>query len=268
MSAPVPDSRPLCLPLNHCNLPGWLIASLAFQQHPQALVLDSVALFHRDLWPRLARLDSAAARARAFDDYMTVHFRLPGHALAPWPAIEPIPRPHRHYRRLLLGWMFDSDSDDGAAWRGWVESRFGLRTLYHAGEIGDPRIDDTEAALHHYRRAWQRATWQTHELARQLDLLYSYCQYELRQRYPDRQHLLLYRGSQEPLPRGSSIRLFNNLGSYTADVDEAYRFGARVCEVMVPLSKIVCFDTLLPGSLGGEAEYMVIGGWYEVTRVT
>ncbi len=257
----------LCLPLNHCNLPGWLIASQTYLQLPSPLTLDSGARFHRDVWPSLDALSTPSERARCFDDYMAVHFRLPGHDLTPWPAVEPIPRPHRHYRRLLLGWMFDSDSEDGAAWRGWVESRFGLRTGYHAGLLGDPRDNEDDIALGQYRRAWQRATWQTHELSRQLDLLYSFCQYELRRRYPDQQHLPLYRGSQQPLPRGDSTCLFNNLGSCTAELEEAYRFGGRVCAVLVPLSKIVCFDTLLPGSLGGEAEYMVLGGWYRVTRV-
>ena len=54
-------------------------------------------------------------------------------------------------------------------------------------------------------------------------------------------------------------------GVAVVEIDEAYRFGSRVYGVEVPLSKIVCFDTLLPGSLGGESEFMVLGGLYPVT---
>ena len=69
--------------------------------------------------------------------------------------------------------------------------------------------------------------------------------------------------SRQPL--GPAILCVNNLSSFTREIDEAYRFGSRVYGVEVPLSKIVCFDTLLPGSLGGESEFMVLGGLYPVT---
>ena len=262
--AATPDCHALALPLNHCNLPGWLIASLTFQQHPVALEIDGIALHHADLFTRLQQQEDARSRAQLFTNYMAVHFRLPDHELAPWPEAEPIPRPNMNYRRLLIGWLFDSDSDAGAAWRGWAESRFGLRTRYHKAPIAD----DEAMAAWQFRQAWVRATYHTHDLARQLDLLYSYCQFELACRYPHHTHLQLYRGSHQPFPRAAQepVMAFNNLSSFTQQIDEAYRFGAHVCVVQVPLSKIVCFDSLLPGTLDGESEFMVLGGWYRVRR--
>ncbi|MBP7548598.1 MAG: hypothetical protein KA754_11675, partial [Corallincola sp.] len=60
---------------------------------------------------------------------------------------------------------------------------------------------------------------------------------------------------------------YNNLSSFTRDADAACRFGSQVLAVAVPLTKIVCFDSLLPGPLDGEGEFMVLGGRYRVERL-
>ena len=254
----------LALPINRCNVPGYLIASLSYQAAPCPLILDGIEPHFADLFVHLRRQSDAAARAARFIDYMAVRFRLPGYDLAPWPEAEPVPRPAANYRRLLLGWMFDSDSDAGAAWRCWVESRFGLRTLYHR----QPIDGDESPARWAFLQAATRMLYQTNALDTQLDLLYSFCQFELACRHPSQRHLTLYRGGSErpyPSDAGPAILCVNNLSSFTREIDEAYRFGSRVYGVEVPLSKIVCFDTLLPGSLGGESEFMVLGGLYPVT---
>ncbi|MEZ7862725.1 MAG: NAD(+)--dinitrogen-reductase ADP-D-ribosyltransferase [Aeromonadaceae bacterium] len=262
----------LALPINRCNVPGYLIASLSYQAAPCPLLLDGIEPHFADLFVHLRRQSDAAARAARFIDYMAVRFRLPGHELTPWPEAEPVPRPAANYRRLLLGWMFDSDSDAGAAWRCWVESRFGLRTLYHRQPIdgaSDGPIDGDESpARWAFLQAATRMLYHTNALDTQLDLLYSFCQFELACRYPSQRHLTLYRGGSErpcATDSGPAILCVNNLSSFTREIDEAYRFGSRVYGVEVPLSKIVCFDTLLPGSLGGESEFMVLGGLYPVT---
>lgn len=258
------NTTPLCCSsLNRCNLPPALLAAVDYQQQPLPLQLDGVLPYHRSLFTRLGQQPDAAARASCFGDYMAVHFRLPGHVLAPWPEAEPVPRPQAHYRRLLLGWLFDSDSDAGAAWRLWAESRFGLRTLYHR----EPLTDSDSPAYQRYLQAASRASHNSNCLFAQLDLLYSFCQYELAQRYPGQQQLALFRGGSEAPTAQADGRLlidYNNLSSFTHDVDAAYRFGSRVHAVAVPLTKIVCFDQLLPGSLGGEHEFMVLGGCYQV----
>ena len=260
-----PFSR-ICLPINRCNLPAAVLASLTFQRHPVPLELDGIQPHYQDLFEQLSALTDSRSRCQHFADYMAVHFRLPGHPLEPWPEAEPIPRPQANYRRLLLGWLFDSDSDAGAAWRLWVESRFGLCTRYHK----EPILDQDAGPYYRFMQACVRATYNTNDLAGQFDLLYSFCQFELRHRYPDTLHLELFRGGDEwpaPGPEGEPVVLYNNLSSFTREVDEAYRFGPRVHAVQVPLSKIICFESLLPGALDGENEFMVLGGYYRVTRV-
>ncbi len=256
----------ICLPINRCNLPAAVLASLTFQRHPVPLELDGVLPHYQDLFTQLAVRPDSQSRRDYFADYMAVHFRLPGHPLTPWPEAEPVPRPQANYRRLLLGWLFDSDSDAGAAWRLWAESRFGLCTRYHK----EPIHNQEEGPYYRFMQACVRATYNTNDLAGQFDLLYSFCQFELRCRYPGGQHLELYRGgmeSPEPGPEGEPVLLFNNLSSFTREIDEAYRFGPRVHAVQVPLSKIVCYESLLPNMLDGENEFMVLGGYYQVSRV-
>lgn len=256
----------ICLPINRCNLPASILASLTFQRHPVPLELDGIRPHYQDLFSQLSALPDSGQRCQHFADYMAVHFRLPGHPLTPWPEAEPIPRPQANYRRLLLGWLFDSDSDSGAAWRLWVESRFGLCTRYHR----EPILHQEAGPYYRFMQACVRATYNTNDLASQFDLLYSFCQLELHYRYPDALHLELYRGGDERPLSGTDedpVVLYNNLSSFTREVDEAYRFGPRVHAVQVPLSKIVCFESLLPGALDGENEFMVLGGYYRVTRV-
>lgn len=256
----------LTLPLNRCNVPAPILASLTFQMHPVQLALDGVATFYSELFDRLVLCRDAQGRVDIFNDYMAVRFRLPEAKLAVRTDADPVPRPHRNYRKLLLGWLFDSDSDAGAAWRQWVESRFGLRTRYHHELIMEP----DSAAYLRYMQAYARSTYQTNELADQLDLLYSFCQYQLAQQYPYHKHLTLYRGSDEKpqyFDQQQPLFILNNLSSCSSNIDEAYRFGAYVIELQVPISKIVCFDTLLPRGLNGEQEYMVLGGIYKAKQV-
>ena len=41
------------------------------------------------------------------------------------------------YLRFLRGWLFDSNSTEGAVLKGWVESRLGLPPLFHQEPIAD-----------------------------------------------------------------------------------------------------------------------------------
>ncbi len=252
------------LPLNHCNLPAQLIASLAYQAHPVALQIDGIDVLYADLIERLDREADAAGRLRCFRDYMTLRFRLPADDLPDSELDEPQLRPRAHYSRLLRGWLFDADSREGAVWKGWVESRFGLLTRFHKEPIPSPDSD----AYDRFMAERVRGVHNTNALDIQLDLLYTFCQHELQLRYPGRSHLTLYRGSRGQLfgeQQGQPVKLFNNLSSFTLDPEEALRFGDQVLQTQVPLTKIVCFDSLLPGQLQGEREYMVLGGLYAVT---
>ncbi|WP_157810365.1 NAD(+)--dinitrogen-reductase ADP-D-ribosyltransferase [Vibrio sp. HA2012] len=256
----------ITFPLNHCNVPASLLASVAYQTCPIPLEIDGIRIWYSGLFNALQDECDPDIRALRFNDFMTARFHLAKVQAPELRESDPPPRPKVNYRRLLLGWLFDSDNEQGAAWRSWVESRFGLVTCFHHEFVSGP---DSPEYLR-FRGKCTRATYNTNELYSQLDLLYSFCQQELRLRYPEVTHLTLYRGCSE-LPEyildGQSVRLFNNLSSFTADPESALRFGSQIFAVQVPLTKIACFESLLPHSLQGEQEFMVLGGLYQVEKV-
>ena len=259
------------LPINRCNVPPVILGSLTFQHHPAPLHLDSVAEFHADLFRRLDAIDGRAERAEAFRDYMTVHFCLEELEKA---GLTPCSngRAKANWMRLLRGWSFDSDGREGAVLKGWVESRFGLLTRYH----GEAMPDTESAAYARFIAERSAGLYGTHALEAQLDLVYTYIQYELTRRDPARRHLSLYRGINQPnahelLQRGPNKRvtlLLNNLSSFTLARERADEFGDSILEVCVPPAKVFCQYGLLPGLLHGEDEVMVIGGVYAVSILT
>ncbi len=255
----------ITIPLSRCNVPPHVLASLTYQQYPVSLELDGVWTFYRDLFDCLVIERDASIRQQIFTEYMAVKFRLPEAHLLPRDEVDPVPKPHANYRRLLFGCLFDSNSDSGAVWRQWVESRFGLMTLYHHELIPSA---EAESYLR-YLKAYARVAYMTNELFSQLDLLYSFCQYQLAHRFAQSK-ITLYRGGTQPVTYsfvGEKVILLNNLSSFAVNIDEAYRFGSYVVEVEVPLSKVICFDSLLPRGLSGEQEFMVLGGLYRAKRV-
>ncbi|WP_181388424.1 NAD(+)--dinitrogen-reductase ADP-D-ribosyltransferase [Vibrio albus] len=256
----------ITFPLNYCNVPSWLLASVAYQDNPIPLELDGISTWYPRLFDSLKGEQDPVARARSFNDFMTARFHLAKVKPQNQDMDDSPPRPKVNYRRLLLGWLFDSDNEQGAAWRSWVESRFGLVTCFHKESVSGP---DSPEYLR-FRQTCTRAIYNTNELYSQLDLLYCFCQQELRLRYPGTNHLTLYRGCAE-LPEhtldGQSVRLFNNLSSFTADPESALRFGSQVYAVKVPFQKVACFESLLPQGLQGEQEFMVLGGLYRAEKV-
>jgi NAD+--dinitrogen-reductase ADP-D-ribosyltransferase len=271
--SPQREGRPPSLPpwarqsLNRCNLPAVILGGLTYQAHPVPLELDGVRPLHKDLLDRLDAIPSHDARARAFVDYMCVHFRLEHLEEA---GLQPgrHKRVNANYLRLLRGWSFDPDGREGAVLKAWVESRFGLLARHHAGPLGGR---DSEAR-HAYLRQAAAGLYATNAVEAQLDLLYTYCQHELACRHPGASHLTLYRGvnriaQHEVLERlgGGRYRvLLNNLSSFSRSRERADEFGDQVLEARVPLPKVFFFDGLLPGRLEGEDEVVVIGGVYEV----
>lgn len=251
------------LPINRCNLPAPILGSLSFQRHPVALTIDGVIELHHDLWQRLAVLPQADDRAGQFMDYMTVHFLLDEPEAAGYQPQQRHARIRLDYRQLLRGWMFDPDNREGAVLKGWVESRFGLTPTWHKGPIESPDADSYRYYLH------ERTTgiYNTNALEAQLDLLYSYCQYELALTCKADAHLQLYRGINPDvlnhLPR-DGVMLFNNLNACSHSKERADEFGSQVYRVAVPRAKVFYYSGLLPGLLQGEDEYLVIGGLYQV----
>jgi len=270
----MPNSAPTLpatarLPINRCNLPAVILGGLTYQLYPVALEIDGIRAFHRDLFHVLAPLQQHRERAECFVDYMAVHFCL--HTLEDVglsPERVRKSRRNANYLRMVRGWSFDSDGREGAVLKHWVETRFGLLARHHGGAL-DGRDSD---AYHRYLAEGSKGLYATNALEAQLDLLYTYCQYELQRQHPNATHLTLYRGinridEHEVLERGGDgcyRVLLNNLNSFTAVRERADEFGDYILCARVPLPKILFYNSLLPGMLKGEDEFVVIGGVYEV----
>ena len=132
-------SLPACarLPINHCNLPAVILGSLTFQSHPTTLTIDGVHELHKDLFKTLNAIQHRRKRAEYFMDYMVVHFRMHQLDHAGLMADDKHKRKNADYLRMLRGWLFDADSREAAVLKSWVESRFGLLTRHHKGDLKD-----------------------------------------------------------------------------------------------------------------------------------
>ncbi|GAB5604258.1 NAD(+)--dinitrogen-reductase ADP-D-ribosyltransferase [Sideroxyarcus sp. TK5] len=256
------------LPINRCNLPADILGGLTFQRAPVPLELDGVAQFHHGLFQLLDTLDDAHERARAFSIHMNACFYLDQPEQAGYTDSTLHKRLKADYLRMMRGWSFDSDGAEGAALKGWVESRFGLLPRHHGGQIRD----FSGEAYRRYLEMRATALYGTNALEAQFDLLYTYCQYELTRQHPGETHLTLYRGvnrmdeheTLSTLENKNRIVLLNNLNSFTSNRERADEFGDYLLTAQVPLAKVFCYSRLLPGMLQGEDEYTVIGGLYEV----
>lgn len=259
------DTEPVAF--GRANLPPWIIASLDFQDHPRPLHLVGVRRENRLLFERLAGIDSAAERGRVFDDFMNVKFYLhewPTHGARARRSLK------NSYLRFLHGWGVDSSSIDGAVLKGWVESRFGLRPLYHGHGI-----KPGERSYLRFARDRMLGQARTNSIDAQLDLLFEYCQYEGRRRRASR--FVLYRGTNDVeqhrvvrhFSKHDYVVVLNNLCSFSADPERAWEFGSTVWKVSVPLERVFYFSGLLPRSvLRGEDEYLVLGGEHRVTQLS
>jgi NAD+--dinitrogen-reductase ADP-D-ribosyltransferase len=258
------------LPINRCNLPAVVLGGLTFQQHPTELLLDGVAELHANLFQRLAAA-APEARAEVFRDYMTVHFQLA------WPEEMGFSgkrkgRAKANYIKMIRGWSFDADSREGAVLKGWVESRFGLMPRWH----GQPLRDPAGEAYNRYLEMRSQGLYGTNAIEAQLDLVYTFCQYELARRHRGTRHVTLYRGvnrlaDHEVLEKrsdGRHVVLLNNLNSFTCSRERACEFGDYILAVDIPLTKIFFHCGLMPGVLQGEDEFLVVGGVVEVTLST
>ncbi|MDR2365294.1 MAG: NAD(+)--dinitrogen-reductase ADP-D-ribosyltransferase [Zoogloeaceae bacterium] len=272
--APVPVPtlpRTACLPLNRCNLPAIILGSLTFQRYPTPLKLDGVEELHRDLFRRLDDTRESRRRAEIFQDYVTVYFRLE-HLDEAGLSGQRRGRAKANYIRAIRGWSFDSNSREGAVMKAWTESRFGLLPRYHGGPIRnltDPGDPASNAAYRRYQEMRASGIYGANALESQLDLVYAYCQYEFARQHARLTHLSLHRGvnrleEYERLDDERNVLLLNNLNSFTGNPERAGEFGDTILTLQVPVAKIFFHSQLLPGVLQGEAEFLVVGGVYEV----
>jgi NAD+--dinitrogen-reductase ADP-D-ribosyltransferase len=263
------ESDPGPVAINLCRVPPWVIATDEFNKNPVPLEIAGVRRSNRWFFSELDGMDSAAERARLFQEFITVKF-----ALHEWDAHTGSARRslRNSYIRFLRGWGVESSSIEGAVLKGWVQSRFGILPTYHRGILrhGDGEEDQR------FARDRMKGSMRTNAIFSQLDLLYEFCQYELARRWPGRVTLTLFRGTNDPeehpireigARRESCVRL-NNLCSFTADRERAWEFGSTVWQTTVASAKIVFFSELFSGSLlKGEREFLVIGGDYWVKEL-
>ncbi|PLX98751.1 MAG: N-acyl homoserine lactonase, partial [Desulfuromonas sp.] len=130
--------------LNLCNLPPWVIASHYFNRNPKPLEIQGVRQSNRLLFDRLDRLETREMRGLQFHDYMDVTFQL--HQWENEVTNSSRKSLKNSYLRFLRGWMFESNSREGAVLKGWAESRFGLAPTFHHELIDDVHSE----AYHHY----------------------------------------------------------------------------------------------------------------------
>lgn len=260
------------LPINRCSIPAVILGSLTYQHHPVPLTLDGVVELHKEFFQQLDRETDSKVRAALFLRHMAAAFSLEQPEEAGWTQGSRRDRSRASYLKVMRGWSFDADGREGAVLRGWVESRFGLLPRHHGGPIRD----FSGETYRRYLEMRAQGLYGTNALEAQLDLLYTWCQYELGRQRPGETHIRLYRGvnrvgEHETLQeqgKGKSIVLMNSLSSFTPDRERAGEFGDYLLEVNVPLFKIFFFHGLLPGMLKGEEEFVVIGGVYEVGYAT
>ena len=270
MSTSLPRSAHL--PINRSSLPAVILGSLTYQQHPVPLALDGVIELHRTLFERLDAEPDPNERAGLFLRHMAAEFSLDhpeeaGHSQAARRS-----RTRADYLRMVRGWSFNSDEQEGAVLKGWVESRFGLLPRHHGAPIRD--LSGEPYRLYLEMRA--RGLYGTNALEAQLDLLYTYGQYELCRRRPGERHITLHRGvnrvaeheTLQETDRGRAVVLMNSLSSFTPSRERAGEFGDYILTAQVPLPKVFFHHGMLPGMLKGEDEFVVIGGVYAVSFST
>jgi NAD+--dinitrogen-reductase ADP-D-ribosyltransferase len=250
---------------NRCSLPPWALASQEFQNNPCALEILGIRSSEPALFEALDAIPDASTRGAAFVEYMGIRFQIDSANASG----EASTARQGHYLHFLRCWGADSNSRSGAVLKGWVESCFGLPATYHSGILAED-----EAARAKYLLDKMKA--ESLGVTLQLDLVYTYCQYELERRFPGERWLTLYRGTHDPDEyvvrregaNDRSLVSLNNLSSFTSDPEIAWEFGSSVWEVQVPIAKIVFFGGLLPGYFPeSEREYLVLGGEYRVKKL-
>ena len=257
------------LPINRCNLPAKIVGGITYQEQPSPIQIDGVLPTHQILFDELRKIENSNDRRQFFLRYMDDYFSLTNGYNAENSTPLACDRSRAHFLTLLRGWFFNTEGREAAILKGWVESRFGLIPRFHRGKILAAE-DETYSRYMIQRCA---GLYNTNALEAQVDLLYSYCQYEISLQFPNTTHIELFRGvndftSHEILDENKNhnvVLLLNNLNSFSQNKLTASEFGDTVYAAKIPLSKVLFFSNLLPTIASSEFEVSVIGGLSRVT---
>ena len=257
---------------NLVGVPAPLLASTAFNAHPQPLHIAGARECNPGLFALLERSRDADEARAVFAHYMSLAFGLARPSdEARGEASGDRRRWRSSYLKLLQGWGLDSNGPSGAVLKSWVESRFGLVPSFH----GAPLVRFPSPAWVAYLEQKGASRYHNNSIFQQLDLLYEFCQWMLARfaLLGGGTHATLWRGStrcEEQVAAGSlrerhcTVRL-NNLVSFSTTRDAAQCFGDWVLQARIPQSKLLLVPGLLnTTSLHGEAEVLAIGGDCEV----
>ncbi|HEY6002985.1 MAG TPA: NAD(+)--dinitrogen-reductase ADP-D-ribosyltransferase [Anaeromyxobacter sp.] len=255
---------------NRCNLPPWVIASRQFDEDPRPIEIQGVRAENRFLFDLLDGIADPGERARRFDAWMDVRFQL--HHWREQETAGARRSLRNGYLRFLRGWGMDASSVEGAVLKGWVEGRLGIPPTFHREPLGPPG----GAAHARYVADRTRGHAWTSAIDAQLDLVYTFTQYELARRHRGERWLTLWRGQNdlasheivETLGKREWVLRMNNLCSFTDDRERAWEFGDVVLEVRVGLPRVFFAGHLFPRSvLKGERELAVVGGELRARRI-
>jgi NAD+---dinitrogen-reductase ADP-D-ribosyltransferase len=254
---------------NLVGIPAFYIASISFNENSEPMHISGTREAAPGLFDSLNKISTLKESGGFFQDYMCVVFgfeeeqRLRNDRFGGR-------RFRNSYLRLIQDWGIDSNNAQGAVFKGWVESRFGLYPNYHKTKLNQ----FFNSAWMHYIEEKMNSRYHNNCIYMQLDLLYEFSQWVIKRfKQPAASHKTLYRGiytlDEEQVIRNSNQQIkiirFNNIVSFTDQYEIASEFGYHVLQVEVPMSKLIFFNDLLPHhALHGEAEYLVIGGNYRV----
>ncbi|MGE4266475.1 MAG: NAD(+)--dinitrogen-reductase ADP-D-ribosyltransferase [Deferribacterales bacterium] len=245
---------------NLINIPTYMFVSNEYNLNVMPITISGVWEYYADIFNSIKQADTIENAAKVFTNAMDTLFSL---------SEKHNGKRMGSYTRLLKGWLFDSNSIEGAVMKGWVESRFGILPFFHKEII--PDVNSKE--YYGYMVEKMDSKHNKNLIFHQLDLLYTYTQCILQTFYKDSlPKITLYRGVNDlsehlVVKEYDRTRLCieqNSLVSFTSDKDIASQFGDYILTSEIPYTKIVFFSEVLPTlSFVGEKEYLVLGGRYD-----
>lgn len=245
---------------NLINIPTYMFVSNEYNLNVLPITISGVWQYYEDIFLTIKRAstikDAALTFTNAMDTLFSLNEKYNGKKLG-------------SYTRLLKGWLFDSNSIEGAVMKGWVESRFGITPFFHKEIIDDINCE----AYYAFMMEKMDSRHNKNLIFHQLDLLYTYTQCILETFYRKQlPKITLYRGVND-LSEHLVVKEYdktkicieqNSLVSFTSDREIASQFGDYILTSEIPYTKIVFFSEVLPGlSFCGEKEYLVLGGRYD-----